>query len=196
MRASCPSVGGHAGAASAPSAAGHAEPGLLRRSAAFKNLGLPLQPTDRQSPLVTMLKKKGKRILENADEIMAHLQAVFPWARFKSLDGKAVATMSIKEQARPLRAGQCLCPCTPMAVVLRSSWTRARTLMPGSVSEHSWRPCLSHHHMVSGHRAVLPPAHAHLLTSLSSCSPHSLASSMPAQIPGDAAVVSSAPCSL
>ena len=83
---------------------------LLRRTAAFENLGVPSQPSDRNSPLVTMLKKKGKRVLENAGEVVAHLEAVFPWARFNTLDGEAVATMSIREQVRPPRVGKCLCP--------------------------------------------------------------------------------------
>jgi len=45
-----------------------------------------------------MLKKKGKRVLENADSIMTHLQARFPIADFETLEGKAIATMSVKQQ--------------------------------------------------------------------------------------------------
>ena len=61
-------------------------------------MGLAAEPDNSEAPLVTMLKKKGKRIIENADEVVAHLQAAFPWARFNTLDGDAVASMSIKEQ--------------------------------------------------------------------------------------------------
>ena len=75
-----------------------------RRSAAFTNMGLAAEPDNSGAPLITMLKKKGKRILENADEVMAHLQAAFPWARFNTLDGDAVASMSIKEQVLLLGA--------------------------------------------------------------------------------------------
>ena len=49
-------------------------------------------------PLITMLKKQGKRILENADDIMLHLQRRFPAAAFRTLEGDAVATMSMREQ--------------------------------------------------------------------------------------------------
>ena len=76
--------------------------GLLHRSAAFANLGIPREATDSTTPLVTMLKKQGKRIIENADEIVAHLKGAFPWARFNTLDGDAVAVMSIKEQVMVL----------------------------------------------------------------------------------------------
>ena len=45
-----------------------------------------------------MLKKKGKRLLENADAIMTHLQARFPTADFETLEGEAIAVMSLKQQ--------------------------------------------------------------------------------------------------
>ena len=45
-----------------------------------------------------MLKKKGKRVLENADSIMTHLRAKFPAAEFETLEGKAIAVMSVKQQ--------------------------------------------------------------------------------------------------
>ena len=61
-------------------------------------MGLAAEPQDSQAPQITMLKKKGKRVIENADEIMDHLQRVFPWAKYNSLDGEAVASMSIREQ--------------------------------------------------------------------------------------------------
>lgn len=74
-------------------------PFQLRRSAAFLNLGLSIEPSlGSGPPRITMLKKKGRRALENADEIMTHLATRFPHAAFSTLDGDAVATMSMKEQ--------------------------------------------------------------------------------------------------
>ena len=101
--------------------------GLLHRSAAFANLGIPGEATDSTTPLVTMLKKKGKRIIENADEIMAHLKGAFPWARFNTLDGEAVAVMSIKEQVMVLsvhpasKVQSCRCVATQVHAVCQSS---------------------------------------------------------------------------
>ena len=68
------------------------------RTAAFTNMGLAAKKDGQKPPLITMLKKKGRRIIENADEIMHRLERVFPWARFRSLEGSAVASMSIKQQ--------------------------------------------------------------------------------------------------
>lgn len=83
---------------------------LVLRSAAFANMGMAAEPANSQAPLITMLKKKGKRIIENADEVMAHLKDAFPWARFNTLDGDAVASMSIKEQVLVLHAAlSCKC---------------------------------------------------------------------------------------
>ena len=45
------------------------------RSATFANMGLAVEPDNSGAPLITMLKKKGKRIIENADEV---LQQVLP----------------------------------------------------------------------------------------------------------------------
>lgn len=67
------------------------------RVAAFANLGI-VEDTQRRTPRITMLKKKGKRLLENADSIMNHLRAKFPAAEFETLEGKAIAVMSIKQQ--------------------------------------------------------------------------------------------------
>ena len=47
-----------------------------------------------------MLKKKGKRVLENADAVMTHLQAKFPAAEFETLEGEAIAVMSVKQQVQ------------------------------------------------------------------------------------------------
>lgn len=67
------------------------------RAAAFANLGI-VEDTQRRTPRITMLKKKGKRVLENADSIMTHLRAKFPAAEFETLEGKAIAVMSVKQQ--------------------------------------------------------------------------------------------------
>jgi len=57
-----------------------------------------VEDKQRSTPRITMLKKKGKRVLENADSIMTHLQAKFPTADFETLKGEAIATMSVKQQ--------------------------------------------------------------------------------------------------
>ena len=70
-----------------------------------------MEDTQRSTPRITMLKKKGKRVVENADSIMAHLQAKFPTAEFETLEGEAIATMSVKQQvvlsASPVFLGSC-----------------------------------------------------------------------------------------
>lgn len=49
-------------------------------------------------PHITMLKKEGRRVIENADEVTSHLRQRFTSASFDTLDGKAIAKMSLKEQ--------------------------------------------------------------------------------------------------
>ena len=61
-----------------------------------------MEDRQRRTPRITMLKKKGKRVLENADSIMTHLQARFPTAVFETLQGKEIATMSVKQQVGSL----------------------------------------------------------------------------------------------
>lgn len=46
-----------------------------------------------------MLKKEGRRVIENADGLMLHLQQRFRIAKFEILEGKTLATMSLREQA-------------------------------------------------------------------------------------------------
>ncbi|KAA6418193.1 MAG: hypothetical protein FRX49_11851 [Trebouxia sp. A1-2] len=53
------------------------------REAAFANLGI-VEDSQRSTPRITMLKKKGKRIPPTAD--------------FETLEGEAIATMSVKQQ--------------------------------------------------------------------------------------------------
>lgn len=67
------------------------------RAAAFANLGI-VEDTQRITPRITMLKKKGKRVVENADSIMSHLRTRFPAAEFETLEGKDIAVMSLKQQ--------------------------------------------------------------------------------------------------
>ena len=63
------------------------------------NMGFSVESNLGSSPpLITMLKKKGKRILENADEIVDHLKQRFPASNFTTLEGDAVAVMSMREQ--------------------------------------------------------------------------------------------------
>ena len=70
---------------------------VMVRAAAFANLGI-VEDTQRRTPRITMLKKKGKRVLENADSVMTNLRANFPAAEFETLEGKAIAVMSVKQQ--------------------------------------------------------------------------------------------------
>ena len=112
----------------------------MRRSAAFTNMGLAAEPDNSEAPLVTMLKKKGKRIIENADEVVAHLKAAFPWARFNTLDGDAVASMSIKEQVLLLgapdpHAQAATCVCMLTAPMVGTLLLRLLALDPGHPPE-------------------------------------------------------------
>ena len=88
---------------------------MQRRSAAFANLGLAVEPDAGGAPLITMLKKKGKRIIENADDIMLALQQAYPWAAFETLEGEAVADMSMKDQVAPRRLQGCSLVAVPSA---------------------------------------------------------------------------------
>ncbi len=66
------------------------------RTAAFDNLGI--LETSQDVPLITMLKKKGRRAIENAETIMDHLRAKYSSARFEMLEGEDIAIMSVKQQ--------------------------------------------------------------------------------------------------
>lgn len=50
------------------------------------------------APKITMLIKKGRRAIENAEAIMHRLKAKYVGVEFETLQGEAVVTMSIKEQ--------------------------------------------------------------------------------------------------
>ena len=65
------------------------------------NMGLADEPDlGAGKPLITMLKKKGRRGIENTDEIVQHLQSKFTSAEVTVLDGDAVAIMPIAKQVR------------------------------------------------------------------------------------------------
>ena len=49
-----------------------------------------------------MLKKKGKRRVENADDVMLHLQSRFQGAEFETLEGEEIAVMGLKDQVSHL----------------------------------------------------------------------------------------------
>lgn len=88
------------------------------REAAFANLGI-VEDRQRSTPRITMLKKKGKRVLENADSIMTHLKARFPTADFETLKGEAIATMSVKQQLEAMsRTDILITPCGGVGTVL------------------------------------------------------------------------------
>ena len=69
------------------------------RNTAFQNLGI-VEQKRHKIPHVTMLKKHGKRLLENADDLTSQLKRKFKGAKFEIVEGKAIATMSLKEQVR------------------------------------------------------------------------------------------------
>lgn len=47
-----------------------------------------------------MLKKDGRRIVENADDLASQLKQRFTSANFEILEGNALKTMSLTEQVR------------------------------------------------------------------------------------------------
>ncbi|KAL3163114.1 hypothetical protein ABBQ32_009529 [Trebouxia sp. C0010 RCD-2024] len=88
------------------------------RAAAFANLGI-VKDAQRSTPRITMLKKKGKRIVENADSIMSHLRTRFPAAEFETLEGKDIAVMSLKQQLEAMsRTDILITPCGGVGTVL------------------------------------------------------------------------------
>jgi len=66
------------------------------RTAAFDNMGI--LETSQVEPVITMVMKKGRRAIENAETIMNHLRAKYTSARFEMLEGEAIAMMSVKQQ--------------------------------------------------------------------------------------------------
>ena len=81
-------------------------------------MGIPTEvDLGAQAPQVTILKKKGRRIIENSDEISARLKASLPGCRVVVVEGEQIATMSIRDQVG-LPQGLAGRP----AVLLCSSW--------------------------------------------------------------------------
>ena len=72
---------------------------VVCRAAAFANLGI-VEAKHYSMPHITMLKKEGRRVIENADDMTSKLSQRFPSAKFEVLEGNAIATMSLKEQVR------------------------------------------------------------------------------------------------
>ena len=79
----------------------------LRRAAAFVNVGILVeQDLGAQAPQITILKKKGRRIIENSDEIFQRVTASLPDCRVVLVEGEQIATMSIHDQvACPAASG-------------------------------------------------------------------------------------------
>ncbi|KAK9794589.1 hypothetical protein WJX73_000137 [Symbiochloris irregularis] len=105
---------------SAPEATMQRTRALPFRSAAFVNMGMPVERSlGKDGPRVTVLRKKGRRILENSSEILMHLQMRFPHAMFTSMDGDEIAVMGIKQQLEVMSATSILItPCGGTGTVL------------------------------------------------------------------------------
>ena len=73
------------------------------------NMGLAKEAATPGPPVITVMTKKGRRIIENTDEVVQTVTAAFPSAVVETLDGMALATMSMRDQARPCRPGWCSC---------------------------------------------------------------------------------------
>ena len=66
------------------------------RAAAFSSTGSFQGRSD--APVITLLKKKGRRAIENTEDIMLHLRSKYKGVEFEILKGEAIAAMSIKHQ--------------------------------------------------------------------------------------------------
>ena len=49
-------------------------------------------------PVITILKKSGRRMVENTDEIYARLAQALPGCHVLMVEGEQIATMSIRDQ--------------------------------------------------------------------------------------------------
>lgn len=65
------------------------------------NVGITSE-SQQEKPRITVLTKKGRRIIENTDEVVRHLRSAFPQANVVTLDGKALATMSMRSQVKKI----------------------------------------------------------------------------------------------
>ena len=70
-------------------------------------MGLAVEEPQPERPLITMLKKQGRRVIENTDDIMLSLDGTFPLADFAVIEGGQLATMSIKAQVSINRDDVC-----------------------------------------------------------------------------------------
>ena len=57
-----------------------------------------------RAPQITILRKKGRRIIENSEEIFARLTAALPDCTVVMVEGEQIATMSIHDQVCALAA--------------------------------------------------------------------------------------------
>lgn len=68
-------------------------------AAAMANLGLQVKlPQDH--PVVTMITKKGRRSIENAEQIAEQLRERFPEAEVALVDGNSLNSMPLKTRVR------------------------------------------------------------------------------------------------
>lgn len=83
-----------------------ADTGPLGRDAAMVNMGLATEPDLGAGPQITILKKKGRRIIENTDDIFQRLTAALPDCTVVLVEGERIANMSIRDQV----CARCLLP--------------------------------------------------------------------------------------
>ena len=63
------------------------------------NVGIPVeQDLGADKPVITILKKHGRRMVENTDEIYARLKLALPECHVLMVEGDQIATMSIRDQ--------------------------------------------------------------------------------------------------
>ena len=66
-------------------------------AAAMANLGLEVK-LPQEYPVVTVITKKGRRSIENAEQIAAHLRERFPEAEIALVDGNSLNTVPLKSR--------------------------------------------------------------------------------------------------
>jgi hypothetical protein len=64
------------------------------------NLGVEVPPAPQPRPAVTVVTKKGRRAIENAEDIAAALRRRFPTADVGLLDGNSLSAISVKARVR------------------------------------------------------------------------------------------------
>ena len=68
-------------------------------AASIANLGLEVK-LPQEYPVVTVITKKGRRSIENAEQIAAHLRERFPEAEIALVDGNSLNTVPLKSRVR------------------------------------------------------------------------------------------------